>query len=55
VSTSEVSEILGKFPGVSEALVYGVSLPGHDGKAGAAAICVEPQQRSKFDYHAFLK
>ncbi len=54
VSTAEVSEVLGKFPGVLEANVYGVDLPGHDGKAGAAAIYVDPQQRAHFNHEAFL-
>ncbi|EPE04010.1 fatty acid transporter [Ophiostoma piceae UAMH 11346] len=55
VSTAEVSEVLGKFPGVLEANVYGVDLPGHDGKAGAAAIYVDPQQRAHFNHSKFLE
>jgi hypothetical protein len=27
----EVAQTLGHFPGVTEAAVYGVSVPGHDG------------------------
>lgn len=54
VSTAEVSEVLGKYPGVMEANVYGVSLPGHDGKAGAAALFIEPSQRSTFNHADFL-
>ncbi|KAF2402729.1 fatty acid transporter, variant, partial [Trichodelitschia bisporula] len=38
VSTAEVSEVLGRVSGVAEANVYGVSIPGHDGRAGCAAI-----------------
>jgi fatty-acyl-CoA synthase len=38
VSTSEVSEAISAFPGIAEATVYGVSIPGKDGKAGMAAI-----------------
>lgn len=38
VSTAEVSESLGRHPALREANVYGVSLPGHDGRAGCAAI-----------------
>lgn len=38
VSTAEVSEVVGAFPGVLEANVYGVLLPNHDGRAGCAAI-----------------
>jgi fatty-acyl-CoA synthase len=38
VATSEVSEALGVVPGVKEANVYGVSVPGQDGRAGMAAL-----------------
>ncbi|KAI0015297.1 hypothetical protein F4780DRAFT_91866 [Xylariomycetidae sp. FL0641] len=57
VSTAEVSEVLGRYPGVSEATVYGVSLPGHDGKAGMAAIYIDPAvaKEGEFDYTGFLK
>ena len=48
VSTNEVSEVLGTHPAVSEANVYGVELPHHDGRAGCAAITlhggVEPTE-----------
>src|SRR5204863_6712202 len=40
VSTSEVSEAVTAFPGVAEANVYGVSIPGRDGRAGMAALVV---------------
>jgi fatty-acyl-CoA synthase len=38
VATSEVSEALGVVPGVKEANVYGVAIPGMDGRAGMAAL-----------------
>ncbi|MFO7564835.1 MAG: long-chain-acyl-CoA synthetase, partial [Enhygromyxa sp.] len=41
VSTQEVAEILNKGPGVRESNVYGVEIPGTDGRAGMAAIVVE--------------
>ncbi len=41
VSTNEVAEILDAAPGVLEANVYGVRLPGTDGRAGMAAIRVQ--------------
>ncbi|KAL1796886.1 hypothetical protein ACET3X_005426 [Alternaria dauci] len=41
VSTAEVSEAVGKHPAVSEANVYGVSVPAHDGRAGCATIVFE--------------
>ncbi|KAK8031572.1 hypothetical protein PG990_001306 [Apiospora arundinis] len=42
VSTAEVAEVLGRFPGVAEANVYGVSVPNHEGRAGCAAIHLDP-------------
>jgi len=42
VSTAEVSGILGKAAGVVEANVYGVRIPHTDGRAGMAALHVEP-------------
>lgn len=54
MSTTEVSEVLGQHPGVQEAVVYGVQLPGHDGRAGAVALLLEPEQRQNFDYEKFL-
>ncbi len=38
VSTSEVSEVIGSFPGVKEATVYGVAIPSADGRAGMATL-----------------
>ena len=38
VSTAEVAEVLGACPGVTAAAVYGVELPGCDGRAGMAAL-----------------
>ncbi|RMZ79145.1 hypothetical protein DV738_g3512, partial [Chaetothyriales sp. CBS 135597] len=38
VSTTEVSDTLGRHPEVLEANVYGVSVPGHEGRAGCAAV-----------------
>lgn len=42
VATSEVSEVISVFPGIKEANVYGVRVPGTDGRAGMAAIIAEP-------------
>lgn len=44
VATAEVSEKLGHHPGLTEAIVYGVAVPGHDGKAGCAAIALAAGQ-----------
>ncbi|CAO2650946.1 Nn.00g092430.m01.CDS01 [Neocucurbitaria sp. VM-36] len=54
VSTAEVSEALGSFPGIQEANVYGVEVPGHDGRAGCAAIYIDPAHRDKFNFDALL-
>ena len=43
VSASEVAAAITSFPGVRDAFVYGVSLPGTDGRAGMAEIaCAGP-------------
>jgi fatty-acyl-CoA synthase len=41
VATSEVAAAIMAFPGISEATVYGVSVPGTEGAAGMAAIVAE--------------
>lgn len=41
VATSEVAEALSVFEGIEEANVYGVHVPGTDGRAGMAAIVSE--------------
>ncbi|MFL6975568.1 MAG: long-chain-acyl-CoA synthetase [Xanthobacteraceae bacterium] len=41
VATSEVSEAITTFPGISEANVYGVSIAGQEGRAGMAAVVVD--------------
>jgi len=38
VSTTEVSEVMSAFAGIHEANVYGVEVPGREGRAGMAAI-----------------
>ena len=55
VSTAEVSSVLGEYPGVLDANVYGVQVPGHDGKAGAAAIYIDPALKDTFDHQGFLR
>lgn len=42
VATSEVAEALGVVSGVREANVYGVNVPGMDGRAGMAALVTAP-------------
>lgn len=41
VATSEVSEAISVFPGVKDVNVYGVAIPGYDGRAGMALIVPE--------------
>ena len=38
VSTAEVAAVAGSCPGVADAVVFGVSVPGYEGRAGMAAI-----------------
>ena len=38
VSTSEVAVAIGEFPGIADVAVYGVDVPGADGRAGMAAV-----------------
>ena len=42
VGTFEVSEAICGFPGIKEANVYGVAIPGTDGRAGMATIVAGP-------------
>ena len=41
VSTTEVAAVVQACPGVADAVVYGVAVPGAEGKAGMAAVVVE--------------
>jgi fatty-acyl-CoA synthase len=38
VATTEVAAVLNEFPGITQANVYGVAVPGADGRAGMAAL-----------------
>jgi len=51
VATTELSETITAMPGVREAVVYGVPIPGHEGRAGMAALVVDPD----FDLMMFRK
>ena len=53
VATSEVSQVLTEYPGVVEANVYGVAIPGTDGRAGMAAI-VADEKLNLADFRAHL-
>jgi fatty-acyl-CoA synthase len=52
VSTQEVAEFLNRAQGVIEANVYGVEVPGHEGRAGTAALVVDHRG---FDGVAFYR
>lgn len=41
VATNEVAAVLSVFPGVTQANVYGVAVPGYDGRAGMASVVIE--------------
>ncbi len=43
VATSEVNDAVLECPGVVDSTTYGVTVPGHDGRAGMAAIVVEAE------------
>ena len=43
VSTAEVGDVLGHHRLVLEANVYGVQVPGHEGRAGCAAVLLTPE------------
>ncbi|KAF9908035.1 hypothetical protein EC991_010279 [Linnemannia zychae] len=51
VSTAEVSEVLSQYPDCIEVNIYGVQIPGHDGRAGMAAIVAKPSM----DWDQFAK
>ena len=47
VSTGEVEKVVSSHAGVEEVNVYGVELPGHDGRAGCAAVMLREEPGSK--------
>ena len=53
VSTQEVAEHLSGFPGLEMVNVYGVKVPGADGRAGMAALVMAPD--AGFDGGAFYR
>ena len=53
VSTSEVGEILMQHPGVDEAIVYGVTIPGIEGRAGMVAL-VPNEDFSLESFHRYM-
>ncbi|KAH9860053.1 hypothetical protein IAQ61_011837 [Plenodomus lingam] len=56
VSTAEVAEVLGKYPGVGEAIVYGTLVPRHDGRAGCVALrLADGVSTESFDWRGLLQ
>jgi fatty-acyl-CoA synthase len=53
VSTTEVSEMMCAFAGIHEANVYGVAVPGHEGRAGMAAVVCD-EDLNLADLHSYL-
>jgi fatty-acyl-CoA synthase len=55
VATQEVAELLNAAPGVSETAVYGVQVPGTDGRAGMALLVLAPGATFQpTEYYAFV-
>ena len=55
VSTQEVAEALSTFPRVETANVYGVEVPGHEGRAGMVALALGGGRDAPFDARAFYE
>ncbi|XP_076020303.1 long-chain fatty acid transport protein 6 [Genypterus blacodes] len=57
VSTTEVSEVVGELDFIQEVNIYGVTVPGHEGRAGMAAIVLKQdhQLSSPNLYHHLVK
>jgi fatty-acyl-CoA synthase len=55
VSTSEVAGTISSFPGIKDANVYGVHVPGREGRAGMAAIVCDGERKCDLaGLHAYL-
>ena len=53
VSTTEVESLLGAFPGIEDAVVYGVEIPETNGRCGMAALRLSPG--AELDPHALAQ
>ncbi len=54
VSTNEVDDVITSFEKIDHASVYGVEIPGTEGRAGMASI-IATIKHDKFDFDSFLK
>jgi acyl-coenzyme A synthetase/AMP-(fatty) acid ligase len=50
VSTTEVEKVLNTFPQVSESMVYGVAMPGTDGRIGMASVIPKSVKLNDFNF-----
>ncbi len=54
VSTTEVEEVISSFESIDHISVYGVEIPGTEGRAGMASI-LTTVKHEKFDFNPFLR
>ncbi|KAI8147280.1 hypothetical protein BJV82DRAFT_700807 [Fennellomyces sp. T-0311] len=55
VATTEVGQVVSEYPGIAEANIFGVKVPNHEGRAGMAAIVLQPNTSLDFaDFHNYL-
>jgi fatty-acyl-CoA synthase len=54
VSTSEVAAVITAYPGIADAVVFGVAVPGADGRAGMAALVAEPSELDLVVFRRYL-
>ncbi|XP_077980750.1 long-chain fatty acid transport protein 6-like [Glandiceps talaboti] len=55
VATTELAQVLTSCPDIQEAIVYGVMVPGHNGRAGMAAVVLKDTDNFNFDkFYSFI-
>ncbi|KAI9908845.1 hypothetical protein PsorP6_014572 [Peronosclerospora sorghi] len=55
VATNEVAEVVTKFPGLSEVCIYGVEVPGSEGRACMAAMVFDEKALDVKEFAKFVK
>ncbi|KAG3076733.1 Very long-chain acyl-CoA synthetase [Phytophthora idaei] len=55
VATNEVAEAVSKFPGLSEICIYGVEVPGNEGRACMAAMVFDEKSFDVKEFAQFVK
>ncbi|KAF4316187.1 hypothetical protein JM18_008708 [Phytophthora kernoviae] len=55
VATNEVAEAVSKFPGLSEICIYGVEVPGNEGRACMAAMVFDEKTFNLGEFAQFMK